>query len=322
MKALVTGITGRIGANLAAELCRGGHHVRGLVWDRDRRVEKLAGLDVELVDGNLQVAEDVERSVAGCDVVFHLGGAFQGGGPFSDQEYFDINVGGTLSLLTAVRATGAQVVLASTDALYDKYRHGGMPDPIDETHPPAPNGMYALSKLLAEQLCLGFHRMYGLPTTILRFAYVLGAGEILDFPQFWLSKLKDRDAAADVLWNGEERLVALRDPTGLVYKKHVADVRDIVAGCLCAAGNETSYGEVTQLAGPRPFTWDEAVHHLSRRLDVPVVELTSDAVPTHYEYDLRKANDLLGFSPRYDVARMIDDAVSHRRGENSEVLPT
>ena len=35
------------------------------------------------------------------EVVYHLGGAFQGGGPFSEQEYFEINVRGTFQMLEA-----------------------------------------------------------------------------------------------------------------------------------------------------------------------------------------------------------------------------
>ena len=48
MHVLITGISGRIGANLAKALLDAGHTVRGLVWENDRRSEKLAGLPVEL----------------------------------------------------------------------------------------------------------------------------------------------------------------------------------------------------------------------------------------------------------------------------------
>ena len=69
MRILVTGITGRIGANLAAALVERGHQVRGLVWARDARVEKLEGLGVELQYGSLTEAGDVQRAVEGMEVV-------------------------------------------------------------------------------------------------------------------------------------------------------------------------------------------------------------------------------------------------------------
>ena len=45
MKVLITGITGRIGANLAKTYLEAGHAVRGLVWPEDRRRNKFEGLD-------------------------------------------------------------------------------------------------------------------------------------------------------------------------------------------------------------------------------------------------------------------------------------
>ena len=44
MHILITGISGRIGANLAKALMEAGHTVRGLVWSNDRRLDKLAAL--------------------------------------------------------------------------------------------------------------------------------------------------------------------------------------------------------------------------------------------------------------------------------------
>jgi nucleoside-diphosphate-sugar epimerase len=175
---------------------------------------------------------------------------------------------------------------------------------------------------VGEELVNGYFLGHGLPTTILRFAMVLGAGEILDFPQFYLSKRKDSAPELAALWRGEERLVALRDAQGRYFKKHVAEVRDIVHGCLCALGCEAAAGETFQLGGPRPFTWDEAVGPLGAALGIPVVEAQVTGIPTHYEFDLTKARRLLGFDPQYDVGRMIAEALRFRRGEATGLLPT
>lgn len=102
MQVLVTGITGRIEANLAAALVGQGHAVRGLVWGRDARVDKLRPLGVELIEGSLTEPADVARAVDGVDAIYHLGAAFQGGGPFSTTDYFEINVRGAFLMLEAV----------------------------------------------------------------------------------------------------------------------------------------------------------------------------------------------------------------------------
>jgi nucleoside-diphosphate-sugar epimerase len=120
----------------------------------------------------------------------------------------------------------------------------------------------------------------------------------------------------------EERLALLKDAAGRPFKKHIADVRDIVHGLVCALGKDAAFGETIQLAGPRPFTWDEAVPHLAHALGIPYVEATPAGAPTFYEFDLSKARRLIGFEPRYDVIRMIDDAVAFREGRDIGVLPT
>ncbi|HIG48146.1 MAG TPA: NAD-dependent epimerase/dehydratase family protein, partial [candidate division Zixibacteria bacterium] len=44
MNILITGITGRVGANLAAGLISEGHTIHGLVWPRDPSTDKLRKL--------------------------------------------------------------------------------------------------------------------------------------------------------------------------------------------------------------------------------------------------------------------------------------
>jgi UDP-glucose 4-epimerase len=324
MRVLVTGITGRIGANLAAALVAQGHQVRGLVWARDARVEKLQGLGLELIEGTLTVDEDVRRAVDGVDAICHLGGAFQGGGPFTPAEYFEINVRGTFLMLEAARQQEGlhRFVFASTDAQYEKYVPGGMTAPVTEETPRRPRGWYALSKSVGEELCQGYWRTFQLPVVTLRFSLVVGAGEIVDFRQFYLGKQLATLPELAPLWTGEERLLVMRDPQGRAYKKHIADVRDIVHGCLCALEAPGASGEVFQLGGPAPFTWEEVVPYLAERLGMAYVEARVMGTPTYYEYDLTKAREVLGFLPQYDIFRMIDDALAFKEGQAIGVLPT
>jgi UDP-glucose 4-epimerase len=324
MLILITGVTGRIGANLAAALVEQGHEVRGLVWPGDPRVAKLAPMSLDLRTGSVADLDVVRDAMAGVDAVYHLGAAFQGGGPFSDEDYFETNVRGTFNALQAAREQDGlrRFVFASTDALYDKYIPGGVPTPIREDDAVRrPRGWYALSKAMGEDMCVSYHGTYDMPTVALRFSMVLGAGEILDWPQFRLSSLRSRPELAD-LWDGAERLVVLRDANGRAHKKHIADVRDIVHGCLCALDADDAAGEVVQLGAPAAFTWDEAVPHLSDRTGTPYIDVQVGGALTYYEYDLTKARRLLGFQPQYDVLRMIDDAVAFRDGDDIGVLAT
>ena len=252
-----------------------------------------------------------------------LGAAFQGGGPFDTEDYFEINVRGTFNMLEAARGEDGlkHFLLASTDSVYRKSAPGGMTEPIRvDTNLPEPSGWYALSKTMAEELCIGYYRAHGMPTTVLRFSNTQGAGEFLNYSAFWLSKMRSRTELAG-LWTGEERLVLAMDENGRPWKKHMADVRDIVHGCVAALAKEPAFGEKFQLAGPSAFSWDELIPYMSDRLDIPYVEARLGGNPTFYEYDLSKPKALFDFNPSYDFRRMVDDAIAFNEGRGIGVLP-
>ena len=341
MHILITGISGRIGANLAKALLDAGHTVRGLIWERDRRIEKFAHMDVELVEGTITNPDDVAAAVDGVDAIYHSGAAFQGGGPFTNSEYFEINVRGTFNMLEAAQALGdklQQFIFASSDALYSKYVTDGIAAPIREDEfPLEPGGIYALTKLLGEDLCRGYARNVNLPVTICRFALTVAGDEILDFRQFYLShwlqtyaKLDSpeaRQVAAQLEQaaqaHGEQALLVARDGKGRSYKKHIADVHDIVSGLLAVLGNPRAVGETFQLAAPSAFTWEEAIPYLAQKLELPYVDVKlAGHVPTFYEFDLSKGRELLGYQPSYDIFRMIDEGFALRTGADVAVVPT
>jgi UDP-glucose 4-epimerase len=343
MKILITGISGRIGANLAKALVDAGHDVRGLVWPNDRRLDKLAALDVELVEGTIENPTDVEKAVAGVEAICHLAGAFQGGGPFTDQQYFDINVRGTLNMLQAARGLADRLqhfFYASTDAIYNKYIPSGVLAPIQEdAFPIAPAGQYPLTKYLGEELCHGYFRTYKLPVTVFRFALAVAGDEILNFGQFylrhWLNVYERMtgEAAAQVRAEllrlrpedeamAQRCLLIARDEQGRSYKKQIADVRDIVVGFTAALGKTAVVGETFQLAAPAPYTWEETIPYLAARLDAPFVDVRlAEHVPTFYEFDLSKGARLFGYRPAYDIFRMIDEALAFRAGAATGVIP-
>jgi len=328
MKTLITGITGRIGSQLAHKLVADGHDVRGLVWPQDPTVKRLTGLPIELIEGSLTNADDVNRAVAGMEAVCHLGAAFQAGGPFTNDDYMEINVKGTFYMLEAALANAETLrhfFFASSDALYSKYLPGGIPEPIREDEfPLEPGGMYALTKLLGEDLCRGYLRSNGLPVTIFRFAMTLGGAEILNWPQFYASHYakayanKTSSAAKAVyaqlqaaLADNPKTLIVARDENGRAYKKHIAYADDIVAGFPAAIGKPQAVGGTFQLAAPTPFTWDVAVPYLAEKLGLPFIDVRlAEATPTFYEFDLSAGRNTLGYAPQFDITRMIDAALA------------
>ena len=125
-RVLVTGGGGFIGSHLAAHLLEQGHRVRVLdnfATGRRANVVSLGG-EVELVEGDIQSYERVNRAVAGCEVVLHQ--AALPSVPRSVQDPLTsnaTNVIGTLNVLLAARDHGVRrVVYASSSSVYGASR--------------------------------------------------------------------------------------------------------------------------------------------------------------------------------------------------------
>jgi len=174
MRFLITGGAGFIGTALANYLVRSGHHVRALddlsagePGRLDSRVLFSRG-DVRNVPNLWTLLQDVER-------VFHLAARISV--PESGlypQEYNDVNVGGTVALLTAVRDVGVpRVVLASSGAVYGNQSA----QPVNERMRPNPQSPYAITKIAAEHYLSTLGRLYDCQTVALRVFNAYGPGQ-------------------------------------------------------------------------------------------------------------------------------------------------
>eukprot|EP01045_Picozoa_sp_COSAG04_P019178 COSAG04_NODE_1839_length_5436_cov_6.618887_1_plen_294_part_10 len=276
---LVTGITGRVGANVAQDLLDQGHEVRGFVWPGDRQSEKLEAIGAEIVEGDLASFEDVARAAEGMEVILNLGAAFQAGGPFTPQQFFDINVKGCFNVLEAALQLGdtlKHVVVISSDATMDKYPPEGIAEPIaEDTLPQRETGWYGYTKILNEDLADRYRRAHELPVTVIRFANAWGAGEAIEtFTAFHAQRFIDQlqgldgeesaaalatlqEAVAEAGVPAEEMLVVACDRNGRPWKKHQIEVRDILhAFRQIFAHREATLGQTYQIGSARPWQLD------------------------------------------------------------------
>lgn len=172
---LVTGGAGFIGSNLVdALLADGGYRVRVLDNFATGRRENLIHCRsaIELIEGDIRDAEIVEDAVAGVDFIFHE--AALPSVPRSIRAPIttnDVNVGGTLKLLSAAHKAGVKrVVFASSSSIYGDTevlpKHEGMT--------PRPMSPYAVTKLAGEQYLKVFADIYGLETLAIRYFNVFG----------------------------------------------------------------------------------------------------------------------------------------------------
>ncbi|MCI5150153.1 MAG: SDR family NAD(P)-dependent oxidoreductase, partial [Candidatus Electrothrix sp. MAN1_4] len=170
-KVLVTGGGGFIGLALVRELCEQGKTVH--VLGRHQYPEAKAAGAVSL-QGDIRNLEDVQQAAAGCDTVFHVAAKAGIWGAF--QEYYAINVLGTLNVLAACKELGIeQLVYTSTPSVvFDGQDiQGG-----DESLPYSakPLCAYAITKILAEQYVLQYNSKK-LRTAAIRPHLVWGPGD-------------------------------------------------------------------------------------------------------------------------------------------------
>ncbi|MFF2479858.1 NAD-dependent epimerase/dehydratase family protein [Paenibacillus sp. NPDC058071] len=172
MKCLVTGGAGFIGSHLTDALIGIGaevHVVDNFSTGFRRWVNPAAVLHHEDItsDSFIRMVEQIKP-----DVVFHMAAQVDVQRSVADPAYdANINVVGTVRLLSACRQAGVRkVIFSSTSAVYGDSVHNR----LKETTAPAPISYYGLSKQAGEQYIRLFHALYGLNYTILRYSNVFG----------------------------------------------------------------------------------------------------------------------------------------------------
>ena len=123
LRALVTGGAGFIGSHVVRALLDDGHAVRVLHLPGED-LRNLAGLDVELIAGDVTDADCARATVANCEWVFHLAAIYALWLP-RPERMREVNVGGTRTLLRAAGDAGvAKVVYTSSIAVFGGQGHG------------------------------------------------------------------------------------------------------------------------------------------------------------------------------------------------------
>ena len=174
MRAFVTGGTGFIGSRVVRRLRDRGDDVVVLA----RSPDKAAGLDAQVVEGDLGNAEAIRRGVEGCQAVFHIAADYRVGMPKSKREsMYDANVRGTERVLDAAAGAGVdRIVYVSTvnafgntngrtvDETYSRDESNGFVSYYDETK-------YLAHKLATERAA------QGAPVVIVQPGLVYGPGD-------------------------------------------------------------------------------------------------------------------------------------------------
>ena len=245
---LVTGGTGFVGGAVVRRALAAGHRVRVLARPGgDRRL--LAGMPVEIAEGDLTDPGSLGRAMTGCRTVFHVAALYTLWAK-DRRAFYASNVEGTRRVFEAAGEAGAsRIVYTSTVGALGIPADGS---PGTEETPVSLADMvgdYKRSKFLAEEVARDFARR-GLPVVIVNPSTPIGPGDVKPTPtgQMIVDFLRGK------MW-------AYLD-TGL----NLADVEDVAAGHLLAA-ERGRVGERYILGGAN-LTLQEIFVRLGRIADI------------------------------------------------------
>jgi nucleoside-diphosphate-sugar epimerase len=227
VKVAVTGGAGFIGQHLLARLDAGGHEALSIARTPSERPRSRS---LDLTD-----PASIDR-IGAVDAIVHLAGFSSATAAVDPLAIQQANAIATLHMLEAARRRGARFLLASSQRVYAKSGQN-----LRETDPIAANEPYGLSKIVAETWTAGYHRLYGLPATILRIFTVYGPGQRVSTGQSGVAALF-LQAALDgrPIWvDGDQT----RD---LIY------IDDIVEGIALALTTPAAAGETLNLCSGQP----------------------------------------------------------------------
>lgn len=260
-RVLVTGHTGFKGSWLVDWLLRLGAEVAGFSIDipTDPSLFEQLGLapKIEDVRGDIRSLEQLKESFDSFQptVVFHLAAqALVGRGYREPKETFDTNIGGTVNLLEAVRATPSveAVIVATSDKVY---RNEGTGRSFVEGDPLGGHDPYSASKAGAELVVGAYGHLLSTPIASVRAGNVFGGGD-------WGADRLIPDCIR--AWERGEP-VALRYPQATRPWQHVLDCLSgyLWVGARLLQGDENIVGESFNF-GPPP----ESVIPVSELVDL------------------------------------------------------
>jgi CDP-paratose 2-epimerase len=311
---LITGGAGFVGTNLAHRLLASGQPVliyddlsrpgteHNLAWLRDTYNGK-----VQVVLADVRDAAALRSAVERADQVFHFAAQVAVTTSLvNPRQDFEVNIGGTLNLLEALRLRDdpPPLVFTSTNKIYGQLANlrlepsGTRYQPLDtalrtgvnEERPLDFHSPYGCSKGAADQYVLDYARTFGIPALVFRMSCIYGPHQMGNEDQGWVAHF----------------LRAVMERTPLVLFGDGMQVRDLLfvddlvdAFLLAQANSRTLSGQAFNIGGGLGNTASlvELLEQIATLVgEKPIVE-TRDWRPgdqRYYVSDLRKFKNATG----------------------------
>ena len=308
-KILVTGGTGFIGNELVKELSK-----RHKVTVFDRTIKHVIR-GVKYIKGDITDIQQVRKAVKGNDYIYHLAAVLDETLP--KKTLFDINVGGTLSILEACKEEKIKrLIYLSTVGVM-----GDIEDQADEKYPYNPETNYEKSKAMAERAVLEYYKRYKLPVIIIRSALVYGPN------QYTLKILQKAKDVFPIIGSGKNKF-------------HLIYIKNLITALLKAMKNGKD-GSIYIVADDDVHTYEEYYRIIREELgineepkNIPV--WFADLIAFFYRivgkksivskehinrltrtrwYKINKAKRYLKYKPKYELRKGIKATIKYFKSQ-------
>jgi len=313
---LVTGATGKVGSNLVRRILKEPTHGNSIVrvLCHNRQLEQHAR--VQVITGSISERAVVRQAMAGVTHVVHCATCKE-----TEDDVMDVTVKGLFWLLEESRRSSAfqQFILIGGDAALGHFFY---PHPVSVTeqqkHTSYP-GCYPLSKVLEEVMLEQYYVQYDLNGCCLRapwimekddFKYSLSFGEDVFGGPRWRD-LVGPEAAEK--YQRSQTVPVMLDPDGAPVKRNFVHVTDLVEAILMALDHPKSRQQTFNICMDEPVDYREIAKYLRATRGMPSVDVKTQYHSTWL--DNTKAKLLLGWRPRVDLVRLIEDAWTFQRAE-------
>ncbi|QDX40821.1 SDR family oxidoreductase [Salarchaeum sp. JOR-1] len=306
--ALVTGVAGFIGSNLANALLDRDYEVRGVDNFETGREQNLQSLrssdDFRFHEADIRDADQMATVTDGVDYVFHQ--AAVPSVPRSVEDPVtttDANCTGTATILNAARNADVDTaVVASSSSVYGSTEQ--LPK-VESMHS-QPESPYALSKYYTEKLAIQFSDLYDIDTAALRYFNIFGPrqdpnGEYAAVIPKFISLMLEGERPV-IYGDGEQS----RDFTFIDNA--------VQANILAAEGDVT--GEAFNVGCGGRVTINNLVDNLNDLLGTEINPIYDDPRPgdvRHSHADISKAKEQLGYEPAVDFSEGLDRTIQYYR---------
>jgi len=313
-KILVTGATGKVGRHFIERVLQSdelpGVKIRALC--HNRLLPPHARLEV--AQGSICDRGVARKALDAVTHVLHCATCKE-----TPDDVIDVSVKGLFWLLEECRIGPSfeQFILLGGDCAVGHFFY---PHPVpvaeEQKHSAYP-GCYALSKVLEEVMLEQYFIQYGLNGCCLR------APWIMEKDDFKYTLSFGEDAFGGPRWRdlvGPERADAycksgavplMLDPDGHPVKRNFVHVSDLVDAILKTLDHPKARQQTFNICMDEPVDYQQVADYLRQTRGLPCVEIKTPYYSTWL--DNTKAKFLLGWRPRYDLKRLIEEAWSYQR---------